>query len=103
MRGALRIWGVANGEWQMPAADRMRAMRERRRMRGMREVRLNLPDARLEAVRRRVAGEVAALIPALSRRHWNGSRRFPSSMTAMKRGDVVVVAAAGDHGKLRPA
>jgi putative transcriptional regulator len=24
-------------------------------------------------------------------------------MTAMKRGDVVVVAAAGDHGKLRPA
>jgi hypothetical protein len=47
----------------MPAADRMRAMRERRRIRGMREVRLNLLDARLEAVRRRVAGEVAALNP----------------------------------------
>jgi hypothetical protein len=47
----------------MLAADRMRAMRERRRMRGMREVRLSLPDARLEAVRRRVAGEVAALNP----------------------------------------
>jgi len=29
----------------------------------MREVRLSLPDARLEAVRRRVAGEVAALNP----------------------------------------
>jgi hypothetical protein len=32
-------------------------------MRGMREVRLRLPDARLEAVRRLVAGEVAALSP----------------------------------------
>jgi hypothetical protein len=29
----------------------------------MREVRLSLPGARLEAVRRRVAGEVAALSP----------------------------------------
>jgi hypothetical protein len=29
----------------------------------MREVRLNLPDARLEAVRCRVAGEVAVLNP----------------------------------------
>jgi hypothetical protein len=38
-------------------------MRERWRMRGMREVRLSLPDARLEAVRRLVAGEVAALNP----------------------------------------
>jgi hypothetical protein len=41
----------------------MRAMRERRRTREMREVRLNLPDARLEAVRRRVAEEVAVLNP----------------------------------------
>ena len=47
----------------MPAADRMRAMRERRRMRGMREARLSLPDAWLEAVRHLVAGEVAALSP----------------------------------------
>ena len=45
----------------MPAADRMRAMRERRRSQGIREVRFNLPDARLETVRCRVAGEVAAL------------------------------------------
>ena len=47
----------------MPAADRMRAMRERQRMQGMRKVRLSLPDSRLEAVQRRVAGEVAALSP----------------------------------------
>jgi hypothetical protein len=38
-------------------------MQERRRMQGMREVRLSLPDARLEAVRRLVAGEAAALSP----------------------------------------
>src|SRR4030088_2398807 len=32
----------------------------------------------------------------------DGSKPFPSSM-AMKRGDVVTVAAAGDYGKPRPA
>jgi hypothetical protein len=39
----------------------MRAMRERRRARGVRELRLVVPDARSKAVRRRVAKEVAGL------------------------------------------
>jgi hypothetical protein len=43
------------------AAERMKAMRERRRERGLRELRLVVPDARSKAVRRRVAREVAAL------------------------------------------
>jgi hypothetical protein len=43
------------------AADRMRAMRERRRARGLRELRLVVPDARSKAVKRRVAKQVAAL------------------------------------------
>jgi Protein of unknown function (DUF3018) len=43
------------------AADRMKAMRERRRARGLRELRLIVPDARSKSVRRRVAREVAAL------------------------------------------
>jgi len=43
------------------AADRMKAMRERRRARGLRELRLVVPDARSKQVRRRVAKQVAAL------------------------------------------
>jgi Protein of unknown function (DUF3018) len=43
------------------AADRMRAMRERRRARGLRELRLVVPDARSKAVRRRVAKQVEKL------------------------------------------
>lgn len=43
------------------AADRMRAMRERRRARGLRELRLVVPDARSKAVRRRVAKQVGEL------------------------------------------
>ena len=43
------------------AADRMRAMRERRRARGLRELRLLVPDARSKQVRRRVAKQVATL------------------------------------------
>jgi hypothetical protein len=43
------------------AAERMRAMRERRRARGLRELRLVVPDARSKAVRRRIAKEVASL------------------------------------------
>jgi regulator of protease activity HflC (stomatin/prohibitin superfamily) len=38
-------------------------MRERRRARGLRELRLIVPDARSKAVRRRVAKAVAALDP----------------------------------------
>ena len=43
------------------AAERMKAMRERRRARGLRELRLIVPDARSKTVRRRVARQVAAL------------------------------------------
>ena len=43
------------------AADRMRAMRERRRARGLRELRLVVPDARSRAVRRRIAKQVEKL------------------------------------------
>jgi len=39
----------------------MKAMRERRRARGLRELRLIVPDARSKAVRRRVAKAVARL------------------------------------------
>jgi hypothetical protein len=42
-------------------AERMKAMRERRRLRGQRELRLVVPDARSKAVRRRVAKQVAGL------------------------------------------
>jgi hypothetical protein len=43
------------------AAERMKAMRERRRTRGLKELRLIVPDARSKSVRRRVARQVAAL------------------------------------------
>jgi antidote-toxin recognition MazE-like antitoxin len=42
-------------------AERMKAMRERRRRRGLRELRLVVPDAGSKAVRRRVAKQVAGL------------------------------------------
>ena len=42
-------------------AERMRAMRERRLRRGLRELRLIVPDARLRSVRLRIAAQVAAL------------------------------------------
>jgi len=45
----------------------MKAMRARRRSRDMREVRLNLPDARVIAVRKRVADQVARLDPRIER------------------------------------
>ncbi len=37
-------------------------MRERRRRRGLRELRLVVPDSRLQSVRRRMAAEVAGLV-----------------------------------------
>lgn len=49
------------------AAERMRAMRERRRAQGLRELRLVVPDSRSKAVLRRVAKEVAALDRAAER------------------------------------
>jgi hypothetical protein len=42
-------------------AERMKRMRERRRRDGLRELRLVVPDARSEEVRRRVAEAVARL------------------------------------------
>jgi hypothetical protein len=44
-------------------AKRMKAMRDRRRQLGLRELRLVVPDARSEEVRRRVAAAVARLDP----------------------------------------
>jgi len=45
-------------------AERMKTMRERRRKRGLRELRLVVPDARLQSVQRRVAAQVARLNPS---------------------------------------
>lgn len=45
------------------AAERMKAMRERRRRRGLRDLRLAVPDLRLRSVRRRIAAQVARLDP----------------------------------------
>jgi hypothetical protein len=52
--------------WRNPMtapAERMRIMRQRRRARGLRELRLVVADARSRAVRRRVAKQVAGLDP----------------------------------------
>jgi len=46
------------------AAERMKAMRERRRARGLRELRLVLPDARSAGVRQRLAAQVGRLQPS---------------------------------------
>ena len=46
------------------AAERMRALRERRRSRAEREIRITVPDARAEVVRTRVALSVSRLDPA---------------------------------------
>jgi Protein of unknown function (DUF3018) len=48
-------------------AERMRMMRQRRRARGLREVRLLVADPRSRTVRRRVAKQVAALDSARER------------------------------------
>ena len=44
-------------------AERMKMMRARRRRQDLRELRLVLPDARSEAVRKRIAAQVAKLNP----------------------------------------
>jgi hypothetical protein len=43
------------------AAERMKAMRDRKRARGLRELRIIVPDARAPPVRQRVAAQVAGL------------------------------------------
>jgi hypothetical protein len=50
-----------------PPAERMQKMRKGRRARGLREVRLMVPDARLKVVRRRIASQVARLDPESER------------------------------------
>jgi hypothetical protein len=52
------------GEDVAAPAERMRMMRERRRSRGLRELRLVVPDSRSPSVRRRVAAQVAHLSKA---------------------------------------
>lgn len=42
-------------------AERMKMMRERRRRRGLRELRLVVPDPRLRSVQKRVAAQVVGL------------------------------------------
>jgi hypothetical protein len=49
------------------AAERMKMMRQRRRARGLRELRLVVADPRSRAVRRRVAKQVGGLDPARER------------------------------------
>jgi len=44
-------------------AERMKMMRARRRRQGLRELRLVVPDARSEAVRSRIAAQIATLNP----------------------------------------
>ena len=44
-------------------AERMKRMRARRRRQGLRELRIVVPDARSEAVRSRIAAQVARLNP----------------------------------------
>ena len=44
-------------------AERMKKMRARRRGQDLRELRLVVPDARSEAVRKRIASQVAELSP----------------------------------------
>lgn len=48
-------------------AERMKLMRARRSANGSRELRLVVPDARSQAVRRQVAAQVAALDPQSER------------------------------------
>jgi len=42
----------------------MKMMRDRRRRRGLRELRLVVPDTRLRSVRRRLAAQVSRLVPS---------------------------------------
>jgi hypothetical protein len=60
-RNALHCHALRPSGNTMAAAERMRAMRERRQARGLRELRLVVPDARSKAIRRRIAREVAGL------------------------------------------
>src|SRR5258708_10854389 len=64
-RNALHCHALRQLGSTMAAAERMKAMRDRWRARGLRELRLVVPDARSKAIRRRVARDVASLDPPL--------------------------------------
>ena len=69
----------------MPApAQRMRMMRERRRSRGLRELRLVVPDSRSKSVRRRVAAQVAHL----SKTHENDALNWIEGVSEFDAPDV---------------
>ena len=55
-------YDLAESEMTAPA-QRMKMMRARRRRQGLRELRLVVPDARSEAVRNRIAAQIAKLNP----------------------------------------
>jgi hypothetical protein len=50
-----------------PPAERMKTMRERRRRKGLRELRLVVPDPRSVIVRQNIAEQVARLRPESER------------------------------------
>jgi hypothetical protein len=50
-----------------PPAERMKTMRERRRQKGLRELRLVVPDPRSVIVRQHIAEQVARLRPESER------------------------------------
>ena len=50
-----------------PPAERMKIMRERRRQKGLRELRLGVPDSRSVIVRQNIAAQVARLRPESER------------------------------------
>ena len=57
-------YAVTRFRWRKPMAapaERMKLMRQRRRARGLRELRLVVADPRSRAVRRRVAKQIAGL------------------------------------------
>src|SRR4029077_6380537 len=60
---ALRCHAVQMEKSVADPAERMKWMRQRRRARGLRELRLVVPDPHSRAVRRRVAKQVAGLDP----------------------------------------
>jgi hypothetical protein len=61
IRNALQCNALRMEDHMALAADRMKAMRERRRARGLRELRLIVPDARSKVLRKRIAKQVASL------------------------------------------
>jgi hypothetical protein len=51
----------------MGTAERMKTMRDRRRAKGLRELRLVVPDLRSPSVQQRIAAQVAGLDPQAER------------------------------------